>query len=72
MITILLLLGVLSVLAIGTLVYQASRAPVGHEDGEGFHYAVAPVQRRAVRETYTEASSHQGAAHVTTQHIPAL
>ena len=72
MITILLLLGVLSVLAIGTLVYQASHAPVGHEDGDGFHYAVAPVQRRAVRETYTEAPGHQAAAHVATQHIPAL
>ena len=72
MITILLLLGVLSVLAIGTLVYQAFHAPVGREDGEGFHYAVQPAPVRVARETYTRSDGHEAAAHVATQHFPAV
>ena len=71
MITMLLLLGVLSMLAIGNLVYQSFHAPVGHEDGEGFHYTIQPAPLRAARDTYTQSGGHEAAAHVAT-HLPAV
>ena len=72
MITILLLLSVLLVLAIGVLIFQASHAPEGHEDTDGFHYAPISAPQRVVREEYQNEPDHGAAAHVATQHIPAM
>ena len=72
MITILLLLGVLSVSAIGILIFQASHAPAGHEDADGFHYAPCSVPQRTLRGDYENEPDHSAAAHVATQHIPAM
>ena len=71
MMTILILFGVFCVSAIGLLVFQASRAPEGHEDAEGFHFAPQSAPRRAVREIYVIEQDHEVAAHGATRHIPA-
>lgn len=72
MTTLLLLLAVLFVLAVGTLVYQAFHAPEGHEDAAGFHFASVAANRRPARESYTARSDHEAAAHVASQHLPAV
>jgi hypothetical protein len=72
MTTILFLLAVLFVLAVGTLVFQAFHAPEGHEDASGFHFASAPASRRPSREAYASNSDHEAAAHVASQHLPAV
>ena len=68
MITILLLLGVLSVSAIGILIFQPSHAPEGHEDADGFHYAPESAPRRTA---YAVSANDEAVAHVATQHFPA-
>jgi len=69
MITIILLLGVFSLLTGGVMVFQLSHAPVGHEDADGFHFSNENAQRIKSRPIYDE----QGAGvRVVTQHLPAL
>ena len=46
MLTVLLLLGGILVLAVGVLIFQVCRAPVGDEDAEGFHFAPGYVPKR--------------------------
>ncbi len=72
MTTVLFLLAALFVLAVGTLVFQAFRAPEGHEDASGFHFAPVAANRRASRESYSASSKHEVAAHVASQHLPAV
>ena len=72
MTTVLLLLAALFVLAVGTLVYQAFHAPEGHEDASGFHFASVAANRRVSPESYLANSDHGAAAHVTSQHLPAV
>jgi len=72
MTTILFLLAGLSVLAVGTLVFQAFHAPEGHEDASGFHFASVAVNRRISRESYVASSDHEAAAHAASQHLPAV
>ena len=72
MTTIFILLGVLFVLAVGTLIFQAFHAPEGHEDAAGFHFSPVAAPRRAARESYSVVADHQAAAHVASQHLPAV
>ena len=72
MTTILFLLAALFVLAVGTLVFQAFHAPEGREDAAGFHFASVAANLRPARESYTASSDHEAAAHVASQHLPAV
>ena len=72
MTTVLFLLAALFVLAVGTLVYQAFHAPEGQEDASGFHFASVAANRRVSRASYAASSDHEAAAHVASQHLPAI
>ena len=72
MITILLLLGVLSVSAVGVLIFQAYHAPVGHEDAEGFHFSPESAPVRISGEAYRGKSAHDAAGHATAHQLPAI
>ena len=71
MMTILILLGVCCVSAIGILIFQVSQAPEGREDSEGFHFAAKSPLRRPVRKVYENDADHEAAGHGTTHHVPA-
>jgi hypothetical protein len=72
MTTIFIVLGVLFVLAVGTLIFQALHAPEGREDAAGFHFSPVAAPRRATRESYAVVPDHEAAAHVASQHLPAV
>ena len=48
MITVLIAVMALSGVGLGVVLYAASKAPMGYEDGSGFHYG--PETREPVRE----------------------
>jgi len=68
MITALLLLGVLSISAVIALVYEASHAPVGHEDGEGFHYGREKISTPVVS-NYRPRLAPRPVAAVESRHV---